>query len=158
MPGLDGLEVIRQLRRSGSSAAILVLTMHEDIAHARSAFAAGASGYLVKRSAPWELKQAIEEVLRGRRYVTGLVAEKLMKFPSPEPTGLEAALSPREVEVSNLVALGLENAEIAKQLGIAEVTVRAHFSRILQKLQLRNRVELARHILNHGDDVVSAGR
>lgn len=151
MPGLDGLEATRRLRRSLPEVPVIILTMHDDAGHVRAAFEAGASGYLVKSSASLELFEAIEEVLAGRRYLTSAVAGKVMgSLVSPEPAAPESPLTRREMEIAGLVARGLENSEIAARLCIAEVTVRTHFQRILRKLDLRNRVELARYALAQG--------
>jgi DNA-binding NarL/FixJ family response regulator len=151
MPGLDGLEATRRLRLSLPEVPVIVLTMLDGAGHVKAAFEAGAAGYLVKSSAPRELFDAIEEVLAGRRYVTSAVAGKVMgSLLSPEPAAPESVLTRREIEISGLVAEGLENVEIADHLCIAQVTVRTHFHNILRKLDLRNRVELARHALDQG--------
>lgn len=90
-------------------------------------------------------------MLAGRRYLTSAVAGKVMgSLVSPEPAAPESPLTRREMEIAGLVARGLENSEIAARLCIAEVTVRTHFQRILRKLELRNRVELARYALAQG--------
>lgn len=151
MPGINGLEATLRLQRTLPEVPVIVLTMHDDAGHVKAAFEAGAAGYLVKSSAPRELFDAIEEVLAGRRYVTSAVAGKVMgSLLSQEPMAGEPVLTRREMEVAGLVAQGLENSEIADQLCIAEVTVRTHFQRILRKLELRNRVELARYALDQG--------
>lgn len=151
MPGLDGLEATRRLHRSLPDAPVIVLTMHDDAGHVKAAFEAGAVGYLVKSSAPKELFAAIDEVLAGRRYVTSDLAGRVVgSLLAPKPADPTSDLTRREAEIAGLVAQGLENAEIAERLCIAEVTVRTHYRRILRKLNLRNRVELARHALGQG--------
>ena len=146
MPGLDGLEATRRLRRSLPHVPVVVLTMLDGSGHVKAALEAGAAGYLVKSSAPRELIEAIEEVLAGGTYVTPAVAGKVMgSLRSAEPE-----LTEREREIAGLVAQGLETSDIAERLHIAEVTVRTHVQNSLRKLGLKNRVELARHALARG--------
>ena len=98
-----------------------------------------------------ELFEAIRVVLAGGRYVTPVIAGQVLgALTTPEIEEPPSLLTPREQEISALVGEGLENAEIAERLCIAEVTVRTHYQRILRKLELRNRVELARHALAEG--------
>lgn len=151
MPELDGIDATRQLRQTVPNARVIILTMHDDAGHAKAAFEAGAMGYLVKSSAPAELTQAIRDVLAGRRYMTPVVAGKIMgDLSEPRIPEAPSPLTPREREISGLVAQGLENYEIAARLCIAEVTVRTHFQRIMRKLGLRNRVELTRYAFANG--------
>lgn len=151
MPEMDGLEATRELLRILPQTPVLILTMHDDAAHVQAAFEAGASGYLVKSSAPRELFEAVREVLAGGRYLTPVIAGQVMgALTAPPIVPRKSLLTPREIEVATLVGEGLENTEIADRLCIAEVTVRTHFHRILHKLELRNRVELARHALTQG--------
>ena len=127
---------------------VIVLTMHRDVEHVRAALEAGAAGYLVKSSAPSELFEAISEVLAGREYVTTAVGGKVMgSLLSSGPPPTSSPLTRREDEVASLVAQGMETSEIADHLCIAEVTVRTHIKRIFEKLGLRNRIELARYVL-----------
>jgi DNA-binding NarL/FixJ family response regulator len=151
MPEMDGLEATRKLRQILPRTPVIILTMHDDTSHVKAAFAAGASGYLVKSSAPRELFEAMRQVLAGGRYLTSVIAGQVMgALTAPQPAAPKSLLTPREIEISTLVGEGLENAEIADRLCIAEVTVRTHFHRILRKLEVRNRVELARHALAEG--------
>ena len=150
MPGLDGLEITRQLRRTMPETPVIMLTMHDDVGHAKAAFEAGAAGYLVKSSAPLELFEAIEQVLAGRRYLSSAIASKMMDTWLNTEGVEEAKLSEREREVAGLVGQGLENPEIAEQLCIAKVTVRSHLLRIQRKLGLKNRVAIARYAISQG--------
>jgi DNA-binding NarL/FixJ family response regulator len=148
---MDGLEATRRLRESLPGTPVIILTMHDDAGHVKAAFEAGARGYLVKSSAPRELFEAIRVVLAGGRYLTPVLAGQVMgAFTAPPVENPPTPLTPREIEIATLVGEGLENAEIADRLCIAEVTVRTHFHRTLRKLGLRNRVELARHALAQG--------
>ena len=151
MPEMDGLEATRKLREILPTTPVIILTMHDDAGHVQAAFEAGAMGFLVKSSAPRELFEAIRVVLLGGRYVSSEIAGQVVStFATPRPEEDRSPLTPREREISTLVGEGLENAEIADRLCIAEVTVRTHFQRILRKLGLRNRVEVARHALAEG--------
>ena len=155
LPRLDGLEITRRLRQALPELPVIILTRHAGLTYAQAAFGAGAWGYLVKTATPAELFRAIEVVLSGNLYLTpsvagspmsGISAMSAMLSPAvvSEP---KASITPRERQIAELVAEGLETAEIATRLYIAEVTVRTHLRRTLRKLGLRNRVELARHIL-----------
>lgn len=151
MPGLDGIEATRRLSRCLPEMRVIVLTVYDDERHVRAAFEAGAAGYLVKSSDLRELFEAIEVVLAGRRYLTPRVAGQVLdSFLPSQPKDGAALLTRREIEIASLVSEGLENAEIAGRLCIAEVTVRTHFRHILRKLALKNRVEVARHALGQG--------
>ena len=151
MPDLDGLQVTRELRRAQPTVPVVVLTMHDDPGHAKDAFQSGASAYVVKSCAPFELFDAIDKVLAGERYVSPVVAGKMLDLwiDSPSETKPEP-LSRREWQVARLVADGLENAEIAERLCIAQVTVRTHLLHIQRKLGLKNRVAIARFALERG--------
>ncbi len=151
MPGIDGIEATRKLRRRLPEVPVIVCTMHERARHVKAAFEAGAAGYVVKSSSPEELFDALEKVLAGGRYVAPAVAGKLIdSLLAPERAVPESPLTPREIEIAGLVAQGLESSEIADRLCISEVTVRTHCQRALRKLGLRNRIELARHALAQG--------
>jgi len=151
MLAMSSLEATRELRRSLSETPVIVLTMNDDPNCVKAAFAAGAVGYLTKSSAPRELFEAIRQVLAGGRYLNSFIAGQVIgTLITPEPAVAESPLTPREIEIAALVGGGLENVEIADRLCIAEVTVRTHFYRTLQKLQIRNRVQLARHALAEG--------
>ena len=148
---LDGLKVTRRLHQDLPKTPVIVLTMHDDSGRLKAVSDAGAAGYLVKSSAARELLAAISEVLTGRRNQTsGAVGNVMSSFLDPKPKPAKSSLSPREMEISALVTQGLETAEIADRLCIAEVTVRTHYHRILRKLDLRNRVELTHYALSRG--------
>jgi DNA-binding NarL/FixJ family response regulator len=152
MPGLNGIEAAKRLRKTEPDTKIIFVTMHSDPAYVSEAFRAGASGYVLKRSAASELVTAIQEVLKGRSYVTPLVTKDVLhsflEDPKPErPTG---RLTSRQREVLQLIAEGHSNKEIATILNISPKTVEFHKSRIFAELGLRTTAELTQFALKHG--------
>lgn len=149
MPGVDGIEATRRLQAALPGVRVLVLSIHAEPSHVRAAFEAGAWGYLTKTSAPEELERAVQEVLAGRFYVSPTVARSAIVGPStagplvdsPSPAGED--LTPREGQILRLVAQGLGNQQIARRLGVAVTTVRAHLSSLYKKRQVKSRVALA---------------
>jgi DNA-binding NarL/FixJ family response regulator len=147
MPRLDGIAATRLLlERHGSPARVLMLTTFNQEAYVYDALRAGASGFLLKSSPPRELAGAIRTVAGGDALlapeITRAMIEEYVQRPRPgsaTPRVLEA-LTPRELEVLGLIARGHSNAEIATDLFLSEPTVKTHVTRILAKLQLRDRV------------------
>jgi len=153
MPLLNGIDAARQLSKMDPRAKILFLTMHADPAYVTEAFRAGASGYLLKRSAASELVFAIQEVLEGRTYVTPLVAKDMVSGLAPDATARapsSSTLTPRQREVLQLVAEGKSIKEIACILRISVKTVEFHKSRIMEQLGLRTAAELTKYAVAHG--------
>ena len=151
MPGRSGLDAAEEIRKAAPEAQILVLSMHDDPSYVREAFAAGASGYLLKEAADADLVQAVREVAAGSRYVHPALGARLAAAEA-EAAALAAAdpLSEREREVLRLLALGHTNQEIAKMLYISVRTAETHRAHIMQKLRLSTRAELVRYALQHG--------
>jgi DNA-binding NarL/FixJ family response regulator len=151
MPGMDGLEVISQLRAYTPQLPIIVLTMHEEEQYVVRAIEAGAMGYITKRSAPEQLVEAIRKVHAGGRYLTDEAAELLALCVA---RGAQArfpldTLSMRELQVLRRLALGRTNREIAESYHISIKTVDTYRSRLLKKLNLRNNAELARFAMQN---------
>ncbi|MBI4443578.1 MAG: response regulator transcription factor [Acidobacteria bacterium] len=157
MPLLNGIEAARQLQKSQVRAKIIFLTMHPDATYATEAFRAGASGYVLKSSAAAELVTAIQEALKGRVYVTPLVAkdvlERLMKAPQ-QPDQQTPPLTPRQREILQLVAEGRSAKEIADILRVSPRTVEFHKYRLMESLGLHTVAELTQYAIKHG--IVSA--
>jgi len=153
LPGKNGIEAIRQIREVSPSTRILVLTMHDDVAYLREAFAAGASGYLVKRAADVELVLAVRAVAAGERYVHPSLGAALLvgtASPAGSSAGSQDQLSQREIEILRLLAVGHTNAEIARNLHLSVRTIETHRAHVQQKLGLRSRADLARYARERG--------
>ena len=153
MPQLDGVEAIRRIRAADPDAKIIVLTSYADDEKIFSAIRAGASGYLMKDVSPQDLAKAIRMARDGDPLLHPDVARRLMDHVShPEPPGAAAVarLTAREVEVLRLIARGLANKEIARELVLSEKTVKTHVSNLLQKLDLGDRTQAAMFAVRNG--------
>ena len=160
MPELDGIEATRRLQLAGVDARVLVLTTFDLDEYVYAAMRAGASGFLLKDAPRDQLVTAVRTVARGETLlapaVTKRLIERFIERPAPsEATPSIAELSPRELEVLQLVARGLSNAEIADELIIGEATVKTHVARVLRKLDLRDRVQAV--VLAYESGVVEPG-
>jgi DNA-binding NarL/FixJ family response regulator len=146
LPGDDGIAATRSIRAEHPGTRVLVLTMHDDVAYLREAFAAGAAGYVVKKAADVELVAALRTVACGDTYVHPNLGAALLSSTATQPSvgGQFHDLSPREVEVLRLLAVGFTNPEMAEKLGLSVRTVEGHRANVQQKLGLRSRAELAR--------------
>jgi two-component system response regulator NreC len=157
MPGRSGLEAIPDLLKESPESKILVLSMQDDAAYVREAFASGASGYVLKEAADAEVVGAVREVAEGRRYVHPVLGGRLVAADAEERAKEEAdPLSEREHEILRLLALGHTNQEIASSLYLSVRTVETHRAHIMQKLRISTRAELVRYALDHGMLDVSA--
>jgi two-component system response regulator NreC len=151
MPDGSGLEIIPTLLEEHPQVQILVLSMQDDPQYVREAFAAGATGYVLKEAADSEVVAAVREVASGGRYVHPELGARLVAAESEERRRAEEdPLSQRESEVLRLLALGHTNQEIAKQLFISVRTAETHRAHIMQKLRLSSRAELVRYALERG--------
>lgn len=153
MPLLNGVDAGRQLKKLLPEAKLIFVTMHADPAYVSEAFKAGASAYLLKRSAARELDQAIEAVLKGQYFVTSLLTRELVTGLSSEDGGMfsqRQELTPRQREVLQLIAEGRTIKEIAALLNISPKTVEFHKAQIIFHLNLRTTAELTKYALAHG--------
>jgi two-component system, NarL family, response regulator NreC len=151
MPDQSGLDVLPTLLHEHPEAKVLVLSMQDDPQYVKQAFAAGASGYVLKEAADTEVVAAIREVAAGGRYVhPELGARLVFAETEAERRADEDPLSDREREVLRLLALGHTNQEISKQLYISVRTAETHRAHIMQKLRLSSRAELVRYALEQG--------
>ncbi|HEY8471905.1 MAG TPA: response regulator transcription factor [Natronosporangium sp.] len=147
MPNLDGVAATREIVSAWPAAKILILTTFEDDDYVVGALSAGASGFLLKRTRPEQLIEAIHTVAAGEALlspsVTRTVIDRMAKQAPADPSAHRrlAELTPRERDVLELVARGLSNHEIAVTLVVEESTVKTHMKRILAKLGLRDRVQ-----------------
>ena len=155
MPLLNGLDAARQLTKLVPESKMIILTMHASPTYATEAFQAGASGYLLKRSAASELSQAIQSVLQGQQYLTPLITKDVLDSvfkPSTGKRGTPAstALTPRQREVLQLVAEGRGTKEIATILSVSVKTVEFHRFRIMQQLDIHTTADLTKYAITHG--------
>jgi DNA-binding NarL/FixJ family response regulator len=154
MPRMNGLQATRELHRRRPALRILMLSMHENERYLYEALKAGASGYVLKTVADRDLVEACRAAMRGERFLypgamTPLIADYLHRARNEQPLR-EDPLTPREQEVLKLVAEGYTNKQIAEALVISEKTVERHRANILEKLGMRDRVELTRYAIRHG--------
>jgi DNA-binding NarL/FixJ family response regulator len=148
LPGDSGIDVLPGLRAVAPEARVLVLSMHDDPQYLRAAFAAGASGYVLKDAADAELVQSVRDVHAGRQYVHPAMGARLARAEADERRRAEEdPLSDREREVLRLLALGHTNQEIAKMLFISVRTAETHRAHIMQKLRLATRAQLVRYAI-----------
>jgi two-component system, NarL family, response regulator NreC len=151
MPGGSGIEATAAVLKEHPEAKVLVLSMQDDPSYVREAFAAGASGYVLKEAADFEVVAAVRDVVAGGHYVHPALGARLISAEAEDRRRAEAdPLSDREREVLRLLALGHTNQEIAKMLYISVRTAETHRAHIMQKLGLQTRAELVRHALEQG--------
>ncbi len=151
MPGKTGIEGMPAVLQAVPQTKVLVLSMQDDPRYVREAFAAGASGYVLKEAADSEVVGAVRAVAAGERYVHPSLGARLVAAEAEEQRKAEAdPLSDREREVLRLLALGHTNQEIAKALFISVRTAETHRAHIMQKLRLTSRAELVRYALAEG--------
>ena len=151
MPGESGIEVLPTLLKESPGTKVLVLSMQDDPSYVREAFAAGASGYVLKEAVDEEVVSAVREIADGGHYVHPALGARMVAAEAQERAAAEAdPLSEREREVLRLLALGHTNQEIAQELYISVRTAESHRAHIMQKLRLATRAELVRYALSHG--------
>ena len=151
MPEQGGIESIKPVLEAAPKAKVLVLSMQDDPAYVREAFASGASGYVLKEAADTELVDAVRQVADGGSYVHPTLGARLIAAEAEERRRAEEdPLSEREREILRLLALGHTNQEIAKMLYISVRTAEAHRAHIMRKLRLSTRAELVRYALQEG--------
>jgi len=145
MPELDGLEATRRILAADAAPRVLILTTFDLDEYVFEALQAGASGFVLKDDPPEQLLAAIRVVARGEALlspaVTRRVIQRFTRLPQPAPPSRFGDLTEREMDVLRLVARGLSNAEIGRALYISDTTVKTHITHILQKLDLRDRVQ-----------------
>lgn len=148
MPGTPSLELIPKVLETSPATSVIVLTMQNEPPFARQAFQAGAKGFVVKQSAASELVSAVRAVVAGGTYINPELGARLAATP-PEPEGPPDDLTPREVEVLGLLALGYMNPEIAEKLVLSVRTVETHRANIQRKTGLSTRAELIAYAIEH---------
>jgi len=154
MPDLNGLEATRQIKQRVPDTRVLILTRHADQEHVKSILKAGASGYLVKKSAVEELVIAIQAVHRGDSYLDPSISKMIIKESlnpaAGEKKSREVKLTSRQYEVLQLIAEGHPNREIASRLNISVKTVENHRANIMRSLDLRSTADLIQYAIRKG--------
>jgi len=149
MPELDGVEATRRIREASPSTKVIALTSFDDDEKVFPAIKAGAAGYLLKDVHPAELAEAVRRASRGEALLAPSVAARLMQEVSGERPA-SAGLTERELEVLRLIARGMSNKLIARELVVSEKTVKTHVSNILAKLHLADRTQAALYAVREG--------
>jgi DNA-binding NarL/FixJ family response regulator len=151
MPGMDGLDVLKQLKIEKPHLPVLILTIHPESQYALRILKAGASGYLTKSSADEELIRAIRKVHRGGKYISPSLAEKIA-FALDEDTSRPPhdTLSDREYQVLCLIGSGKSVSQIADSLALSVKTVSTYRARILEKMHMQNNAELIHYAVKNG--------
>jgi DNA-binding NarL/FixJ family response regulator len=154
MPSLNGIDATRKIMKQDPDAKVVLVTMHPDVKYAVRGFEAGAKGYVLKESASNELLEAIREALRGKTYVTPMIAGDLIesyrgeaRSPAEDPT---SRLTTRQREVLQLLAEGRSAKEIAAVLGVSARTVEFHKYRMMETLSVKTSAELIQFAIKHG--------
>jgi DNA-binding NarL/FixJ family response regulator len=154
MPGLNGLEVTRQVCQRLKGIRVIVLTMHKDDGYVIQALQNGASGYVIKDTGPTELVEAIHQVMQGRRYLSQAISDRFndqtLFHPEKQLEDLYNQLTNREREVLQLVAEGYTGQEIAKRLSISPRTAEQHRANVMRKLGFQNQREIVRYAIKKG--------
>jgi DNA-binding NarL/FixJ family response regulator len=150
MPGRDGLDTLKELKKLRPNLPVLVLSIHPEEQYAKRVLKAGASGYLTKESAPDELIKALRKVSRGGKYVGPSLAERLafeLEIDSERP--FHEILSDREYQVMRMIALGKRVKEIAEELSLSVKTISTYRSRVLDKMRMNSNAELTHYAIRN---------
>jgi len=150
MPHLNGIDALAHLKRDNPDVRVVFLTMHRDAAYARRALEAGASGFVLKHSAPAELVLAVRAALQGRTFITPDLAAEVFRTAKDRDANPLAELTPRQREILQLLAEGKSAKEIAAALGLSARTVEFHKYAMMESLRIENSAELIRFAIKHG--------
>jgi two-component system invasion response regulator UvrY len=150
MPGMTGLEALKQLKNDKPKLPVLILSMHPEEQYAIRVLRAGASGYLTKESAPDELITAIRKISQGRKYITPSLAERLAsEFEADSEKPLHDILSDREYQVLRMIAAGKTVKYIAKELSLSIKTVSTYRTRIMEKMKMKTNAEVMHYVIKY---------
>ena len=150
LAGRNGLELLKQLRQIHPELPVLILSMHSEEQYARRAFKAGAAGYVTKDSSRTELVEAVNKVIKGGRYVSAALAERLVIDMERDTTHpLHEGLSDRELKVMILIASGKTVVQIAEFLSLSDKTISTYRARILEKMAMKTNAELMHYALRN---------
>lgn len=150
MPGMTGLEALKQLKNDKPKLPVLILSMHPEEQYAIRVLRAGASGYLTKESAPDELITAIRKISQGKKYITPSLAERLAsEFEADSERPLHDILSDREYQVLCMIAAGKTLTHIAGELSLSIKTVSTYRTRIMEKMKMKTNAEVMHYVIKH---------
>ena len=150
MPGRGGFEALKALKQTHGKRPVLILSMYPEDQFAVRAFRAGAAGYMTKESAPEDLVQAIRKVVRGGKYVTPSLAEKLAaELGKDDERPPHEALSEREYHVLCLLASGKTVTQIAAEMSLSVKTISTYRARLLEKMRMKTNAEVTRYAIEH---------
>jgi DNA-binding NarL/FixJ family response regulator len=150
MPHLNGIDALAPLKRDNPDVRVVFLTMHRDAAYARRALEAGASGYVLKHSAPAELVLAVRAALQGNTFITPDLAAEVFRTAKDKDANPLAALTPRQREILQLLAEGKSAKEVGAALDLSARTVEFHKYAMMEALRIDNSAELIRFAIKHG--------
>lgn len=149
--GRSGLDLLKELKQVRPRVPVLILSMHSEEQYARRAFKAGAAGYITKDSSGSELSKAIDKVIKGGKYVSPVLAEKLVTYlEKGTDAAPQDALSDREFQVMRLIASGKTVSEIAQLLTLSDKTISTYRARVLEKMAMKTNAELTRYAIQNG--------
>jgi two-component system invasion response regulator UvrY len=150
MPGRSGLEVLKELKKENARLPVLILSIYPEEQYAMRAFRAGAAGYLTKASAPNELISAIRKIVRGGRYVSATLAEKLTYYLDQDISRPpQELLSDREYQVMLMIGSGKTVKEIAAELCLSVKTISTYRTHILEKMKMKNNAEITLYVVQN---------
>jgi DNA-binding NarL/FixJ family response regulator len=151
MPGRGGLDVLKELKQERPKLPVLILSVHPEDQYAVRALKAHASGYMTKDSAPEELVKAIRKILRGGKYISPTLADKLaFDLEAENEKPLHETLSDREHQVLLMIASGKTVSEIAEELSLSVKTIDTYRARILEKMKMKTNAELTHYAIKNG--------
>ena len=151
MPGISGLDVLKQVKKKKNSVPVLVLSRHPEQQYALRVIRAGADGYLTKQSAPTELASAIRKVANGGKYVSQALADQLLDYIREDGEKKpHEKLSDREFQVMCLIAAGKTVGEIAREMSLSVNTISTYRLRLLEKMNLLNNAQIMYYAMNEG--------
>lgn len=153
MPSLNGIDAVRQIKKEGLNPKVIFLTMHNDAMYAREVLDMGASGFVLKHSAPSELIVAVQEALRGNTYISPAISEDLLDIYKGNKKGRDSVLNTltlRQREVLQLLAEGKSAKEVAAVMNITPRTAEFHKYNIMKQLSIKTNAELIHFAIKHG--------
>lgn len=151
MPGDNGLEILRQIKRMHPETSVIILSMYSDESYVFRAFKAGADGYVPKDNTPDDLLDAITKVMQGESYISPSLQEGMSETVEGQSNRrIHEALTGREFQVMTMIASGKSVTEIAKELYLSVKTISSHRANILKKMKMKNNSEMTHYVINEG--------